>query len=370
MLTKKIADKIIQAGIAAPSGDNLQPWQFHWDGANHIDVLIRDLDIDKSLFNIIYRGQKLVSLITIGTAVENMRICAEDLGYVLHTTYFPPSSEKNCVVHAEFIKDESLKNQTSAIFSSLISQRCTNRKIYNGKPIDALIKEGILEGLSPYKEINVYWIEEPQKKKRLAEFTRAADQIMFETQGLLAPLMDSIRWNKKEAERTRDGLPIETLELGWMERQSFRVFALWPLVKILNYVGLSRFASQTAQQLTNSASALGLFTLKQTDDLTNYIHGGEAFEKFWLLATSHNIALQPMVGIIFLINRVELLNGQGLPPKHIKIVRRIKEELYQLLNLPQDELPIILCRLGYATPPSVKTLRRGGNIHPTGEDTF
>ncbi len=360
MLTEQIAYQLIKVGIAAPSGDNLQPWKFYWDnGKDSIDIAIRDLDVDQSLFNIIYNGQKLVSLITIGTAVENMRVCAGHLGYRMQTTYFPQNSPtKSCVVRTEFIQDESAKKFSSSLLYPFISKRCTNRKIYDGNPINKTIADHFAKEVQNYKNIQLYWIENQEKRQKLAQFSKAADQIMFETQGLLRPLMDSIRWNKKQAEKYGDGLPIETLELDWMKSQSFRMFACWPLVKFLNHFGLSLFASRQAKRLINSSSALALLSLEVRDDLNGYIQGGEAFEKLWLLATSYNISLQPMVGILFLINRVELLNGEGLCQRHIEKVRAIKEELFPLLNIKKTETPLILCRLGYAPPPSSKTLRQ------------
>jgi len=357
MLTEKIAHQLIEAAIAAPSGDNLQPWKFSWDGQDSIDFMVNP-DIDESLFNIKYQGQKIASLMAIGAAVENVRVCAGHLGYALKSTYFPPSDTKNCVVRAKLIIDNIVKKQNFSALHSFIPKRCVNRKLYNGQRIDQDLQQEILDEAQKNTTIKISWINDENRRRTLAQMARKADQILFETQGLLSPLMDSIRWTKKQTESSRDGLPIETLELDWMKKQSFRMFTNWPLVNILNQIGLSKIASQPTEQMMNSSSAIVLFSFEGKQDLIQYICGGEIFEKFWLLTAAHGMSFQPMAGIAFLINRVDLLNGEGLSQKNIQKIHAMKKELIVLLDLKSTETPLMFSRIGYAPPPSSKTLRK------------
>ena len=74
-LGKEVADRIIEAGALAPSGDNLQPWLVERIGdAIRISV---DGSRDRSLYNFRYQA----SLIAIGAMAENMTIAGRELGF-------------------------------------------------------------------------------------------------------------------------------------------------------------------------------------------------------------------------------------------------------------------------------------------------
>src|SRR3989338_3310518 len=110
--------KIVEAGIQAPSGDNCQPWRFVVKG-NTIE-LYNLPERDNSLYN---WGQR-ASYVAHGALLENMSIAASQLGYTLSIDLFPEKSDTNFIARVTLIEVEA-KNEPlyDAIF-----KRCNNRK--------------------------------------------------------------------------------------------------------------------------------------------------------------------------------------------------------------------------------------------------
>ena len=335
----------------------MQPWRFKWDGSSIIDIYI-DPGIDNSLYNIEYDMQEIASLVSLGAVIENMRIRASYLGFGIKLDYLLSPKDKSFFARITLIEDRDAGREETSFLNQYIPKRCVNRKAYYAKEIDKEIQDKVKKEAKKYEDIKLYWLEDKKKIKKLAGLVSMADKIMFETEGLLLPLMKSIRWTRKEEETTMDGMPLKSLELGWFDAKGLRLFSCWRLVKFLNYFGLSRIASRRSVRLMESSAAICLLTaIFKENDVKDFIRGGELLERIWLLLSSFDIAVQPMAGLAFLINRVKLLNGQGFSRVHIKEINAMKEILYPIFNLKDEEMPLILLRLGYSSAPSSRATR-------------
>ena len=154
-----------------------------------------------------------------------------------------------------------------------------------------------------------------------------------------------------------DGMPIDSLELGRLQGKAFRLFSSWGLVSFLNQLGFSRFASRHSLHPMRSAPAVCLLTMRG-GARSDYVRGGRVLERVWLTLTSLGIAMQPMTGITFLILRLRIAEGEGLSSAHRQRLALIQRQLYDLFPLGDQEALILLFRIGYADPPSGRSLRR------------
>ena len=78
---------IVKAASLAPSGDNCQPWCFHWDGREL--VVTHDEERDRHALNRAHHG----SLVSLGCVLESIRIAALHEGLsVKWTVVFNPLS--------------------------------------------------------------------------------------------------------------------------------------------------------------------------------------------------------------------------------------------------------------------------------------
>src|SRR3989338_3222161 len=127
MISKEDILKIIKAGTQAPSGDNSQPWEFKIQGDK---VFVYNLpNRDNPILNFEQRG----AYIAHGALIENMVIASKYFGYIVDITIFPDQVDQNCTALLVF-KGQQDKNSGDDLYK-YISQRSTNRKIYQSRPL-------------------------------------------------------------------------------------------------------------------------------------------------------------------------------------------------------------------------------------------
>ena len=198
-------------------------------------------------------------------------------------------------------------------------------------------------------------VESEEEKRAVAKVIGLNDRLVFENRYLHSFLFDHIRWSDEEAQQTRDGLDIKTLELAPPDALAFRLFKNYSLLQALNLFGISKLVAKNAEKLAMSASAIGIIAMSgsKADD---YLAAGRALQRVWLEATRLGLSFQLVTGITFLMQRV--LDGEtsALAPKHVELIMREYEKIVGLLKLKGETLTVMF-RVGHSTSPSAKSLR-------------
>jgi hypothetical protein len=344
-LTGNFVERMARAGALAPSGDNLQPWSFAIDGDT---LLIRhDPTRDLSLFNVQY----LASFIALGAAVENITIAASGEGYWARVAYFPNGQNNEVVGRVSFEPGGQ-----PDVLAAVLGRRCTNRRSYEKAAISPATLAS-LDVTKRFSAINLTWVEDPIRLRSLGKIIARADRLIFENQRIHNHLFSTLRWSQAEVERTRDGLPIDSLELGKLGSFAFRGLKSWPLVRFLNHFGFSKIAAGKSIELMRRCSAAGLITAPDTSP-RSFLEAGRAFQRLWLQATKENLALQPMTAIIFFQLRARLADYSGLTNDQITIVDGLCDDLKKFFAFPENRVSAMLFRIGFAAAPSRRTIRR------------
>jgi hypothetical protein len=344
-LTGNFFERMARAGALAPSGDNLQPWSFAIDGDT---LLIRhDPTRDLSLFNVQY----LASFIALGATVENITIAASGEGYRTRVACFPNGQNDQMVGRVSFEPG----GQPDAL-AAVLDRRCTNRRAYEKAAISPATLAS-LDVTKRFSAINLFWEQDPIRLQSLGKIIARADRLIFENPRIHNHLFSTLRWSQAEVERTRDGLPIDSLELGKLGSLAFRGLKSWPLVRFLNHFGFSKIAAGKSIELMRRCSAAGLITAPDTSP-RSFLEAGRAFQRLWLQATEKNLALQPMTAIIFLQLRSRLNDYGGLMDEHFVIVDELNRDLGRFFELSETTVPAMLFRIGFAARPSERTIRR------------
>jgi len=337
--------KIVAAGILAPSGDNSQPWKLYYDGTTlH---LVNVPERDTSLYNV----NDIASFIAFGALIENMSIAAQSLGYLTDVSLFPKGDKVPVVASISFAKGQ-VRNDPLLPY---IPQRCVNRKAYKRKQLSQSVIGSLRKSADDGKEAKLCLIEKGKEKNLLANILALNDRIVFENEKLHDFLFTHIRWSKDEIETSRDGMSIKSLELGAFQSKMMKVLSSWKIVEFMNIFGLSRFVPQQSYQLCKGASALCILSYAGTG-LDSYLNGGRVLQRIWLTATSLDLSLHPMTGLIYLIRRVRS-GGKGLSKNHKKMLLDSFDTVKQLCPLGDNESYIMAFRIGYADPPSDKSVR-------------
>ena len=338
--------RIVEAGILAPSGDNCQPWQVYINGGK---LYLKNIeDKDRSLYN----TKSIASFIAFGAMIENMTITAGSLGYDTSVTLFPEGENSSVVAAMDFVRGRTIVDP----LLRFISKRCVNRKRYKPEQLGSQAKESLLKAAAEIQGAEIYIIEDDAKKRQMAKVLSINDRILFENKNLHDFLFDHLRWSKEEVESTRDGMSIESLELGDFQGRMFRLFASWKLVGFLNFFGFSRLVPAQSYKLCAGSTAVCVLLMKGTG-FDGFVNGGRALQKIWLTASSLGMSLHPMTGVTLLIQRMRMTGKNDLSSAHEKVLRKLEGRLKKLLPIDDGKSIIMTFRIGYADPPSDKSLR-------------
>ena len=343
-LPPEVRQAILRAGMSAPSGDNLQPWRLAWQ-QNSL-LLQHDTTRDTSLYNVLGSA----AIIALGAMIETMVIMASTFGYRTEVSYFPDVNQRDIAARLGFFSGGASDSLGQVIF-----ERCVNRKPYACCRLSPSVIGFVGAAAERFGGVSVEWLEGDRGLKRLARLLRI-DRLLFENTHLHRQFFSCLRWTKEEVASTRDGLPVETLEIGAAGTRLFHLLRSWHVVNVLNGFGFSRIAGRRSAQLIRRSSAVGVLTIAQPSP-ESFLDVGRAFQRVWLEATAQGLSLQPMTGVLLLQLRLLLQQTEGLSQRQIDVLASTRDQLASLFDLKR-EVPVVMFRIGMADSPTARTIRR------------
>lgn len=343
-LDRSTVAQIVRAGLLAPSGDNCQPWRFVWNGRGLDLILVYERA--ESLYDV----QHTASWIALGATITNMRLMAQARGYDVSAQLFPRGHGEP---HAARISFEPMTPHHDPL-TSVLEARCANRRPYQRTPLTAALRDELLATARSGPGTSLELIEIDQAKRTVAALAARNDQILFENRALHDGLYRWLRWTTQES---GDGMPIGSLELHPVERPGFHLLGSWPVAHTLAACGVTRLLPLRTQRTYQRSAALGLLTAEGQRP-EDFVHAGEVLERLWLTSTLQGLAFQPITGMICLLLRCRLAEGQGLSPRHRALVEATGAQLATVFPALAHRTPIMLFRIGFAAPPTARTLRR------------
>jgi hypothetical protein len=341
---------LVEAAASAPSGDNCQPWRFRWDG--RALQIVFDPERAESFYDI----RHVASWVSLGALLENLDLRAASLGLRPATELWPEGGAGTIAARVVFTSREHAPSPLAAA----IAERCVNRRPYRRDRLPDAVIEELLAAGRRVPGVRTRLVEGARERSRLARLAALNDRVLFECRPLHAGLQRWLRWTPEEVLRTRDGMPIESLELARVERQGFRLLSSWPLARLFGLLGGTRLLPLRARLTYTRSAALGLITV-EGGGREGFVRAGRVVERIWLTATARKVAFQPITGVTFLLLRLWLEHGAGLSPAHRRLLERIGGQLRGMLRLRPDELPVMLFRVGVADPPTARAPRLSGS---------
>jgi hypothetical protein len=339
--------EIIKAAASAPSVANSQPWFF---SSTNSTIYVH---LDKKRADSFGNAGNTVSYVNFGAVIENIIIAAHNFGFDTKLLFFPEDKTDSIIVQIDLVK---VTHMDSSLFE-FIFKRHTNRRPFKREPIPALISKSLIDIADSFKGSHLYWISDQPTINRLALLIKQTDTIMYEHPRLHADLFKWIRWTGEEVIRTGDGLSIKSLEVSKLQEAGFKFLSSWKTMNFLNRFGVSRFVSNYSYKLAKSSAAIGLIVM-DSNIPEDFINGGRLFERIWITATSQGLSLHPMCPIVVLTTIYLLFGGKGFGEKHQKVLRHVYDEMVNIFPIKKENALIILFRVGYAMPPTERSLRR------------
>ncbi|WP_254533645.1 Acg family FMN-binding oxidoreductase [Natrinema gelatinilyticum] len=297
---------LLRYAILAPSSHNSQPWEFGIR-ADAIDVFA-----DESRWLEIADADKRELFLSVGCAIENLRIAAAHFGYAVSVDY-RPSDGDDPVATVHLDPDAETASRARPDLFDAITDRHTTHHAYDDQPIP----EGVLDrlrGCVRETAVTLLVIDEADRKESIGRLQLRADEHQFDDAAYRAEL----------------GHWIGTGALG----------ASWLMARVgrlaVTHLDLGDREGRKNAALLERAPVLAVL-VTETDDDESRMRAGQAFERLTLLATSEGIAHHPV--------------SQTLE------VPQIKSELAAELGL-EESVPQHLFRLGYSDEDEKHTPRR------------
>ena len=358
-VTRKAFRYMVSAGMAAPSGDNVQPWRFSL-GENRIDIML-DRIADQSFFNV----RQAASLLACGAAVQNMVFAAGSLGLECRTEFFPTARD-------EGVKTEPTEGPTASLYltpqgdafhelmDSALWRRRTNRLFYWPEPVPLAVWERLCALADLEGDALLLHRADKGSLKTLAGAVKLADRIRVERKDVHEHLMGLIHFEPSSdpgefrPPHLRRGMFLEELRAGPLGNLYLRAVRPWPRMRLANSLGLGGVMPAYSALCMRLSGGAGLICAKGGDEEAIF-RAGRALQRVWCALEHHGYAVQPMAGLTLFHLRLRLEGEKAFEARHARLLRKAWEAASAVFAPPEDCVPLLMFRVGRTFP-----IRQGG----------
>ena len=346
---KENIKKILEYGISAPSGENCQPWRFEVE--NNIIKTYNIPEKDLSLYNFEQHG----SLIAHGALLENISIASKYFGYNPSISILPNRNNPNLTSIITLDKSQSFKDP----LFDFIKIRSTNRNPYKTQPLTEEQKNKIVNS-SNFKNFTIKLTENKDIKIKLAKALTVSDAMLFENRKIHDFLFSHLIFDENESKKLKSGFYIKELALPLPIEKVFKFAKEWRRVLLLNKFGFSKIAAKGNIGLYSKVGAIGAIVVdgKSSED---FVAAGRVMQRMWLTSTSLNLAVQPVTGVIFFIQRILAGQLNNFSPRHIKLVKDAYFEIEKMFDAENKTIAMTF-RIGFPKKEGFKSLRKPPEI--------
>jgi hypothetical protein len=312
--------RLLAAAIRAPSGDNCQPWRFHFTG-EHAVVIAPHFERAKSFFDYGHRATAL----SIGASIENMRVQAASEGFTA-TVAYADSEETERWASMTFSCDQPVPASPERV--AALFQRTVNRRPFLPLPLASSVHSRLLH--EPVDGTTVEIITDRRRIGQWAQVIELADRIRYSHPVIHEELFSKLLLNGRMVQERRMGLGIERLGVGPLGAQLLRWLRPWKRVQRLSRWGLVRVLARQSGLLARSTGALVLITIAEITR-RDWIRAGEQVQRLWIRAQEEALQTHPMPVALYLDQRYQ---GEGLDkflPAHHMLLEQLRSRLAGLI---------------------------------------
>lgn len=255
---------LLQYANLAPSTRNSQPWRFSV-GENTVGIFA-DLSRWQPVSD---RGRREL-YISLGCALENLLVAAEQFGFRHTVHYFPQPSNEELAATVVFQPGGEVSDNRTGIALHSITARHTHRGLYQDEPIVEEVRRRLLNCCND-PDLRMDLTDDPAIRSRVLELNLHADEMEFADP----------EFRKELGYWVAKGL------FGGPRLLSRLAGTLFARINLGGAIGKRNAA------VLSSAPLIGLISTR-LDDRTSQVRTGQMLERLWLRATSIGLALQPM----------------------------------------------------------------------------
>lgn len=337
---------LVAWATTAFSGGNCQPWAFQWHGGRL--VLRHDVARSESFLDVEHRA----SFLAFGSVVENLVLAAPAMGLVAEVDVLPDPRDPR------HIADIVLRTGGGEVDALLrhVPDRVTNRRFTARRPLDPAHRDRMSDAAAS-RGASVWWLEDPDALDAVASVIGRADRVRMLHRVMHGEMMGEMRWTLEEVERTRDGLDLATLEFTPSDVAAIRMISSWPVMRMVGAVGGGVGLERPTKKAIAASSAVGLLTVDGLDE-RSFLRAGRALQRLWLQATADGVAFQPMTAMTYMFHRLVHVGAAGFTENEARELGELRRRYAELFPVRPDRAEPMLFRVGYAPPPTARSLRR------------
>lgn len=304
---------LVTYAAMAPSGHNAQPWLFR--------VRDREIDLLSDWSRLIHTADvdRREMYVSLGCALENLLIAAEEFGLAHEVTYFPDQQHDPALVaRIRFDPSGEMTSFRPPGLFAMIPQRHTNRRQFERRPIDREQLD-LLGSCIAEPGVVIDFSSDSQERNALSRLVLQADHDQLGNQNYRQELA---RWT----DRGSFGEP-------WL-RAHLHGF-------LLRRCGNLDLESKRDGELLKSAPTFGVISTAG-NSRTLQVKAGQAFQRMWLMATALGIQIHPMTRVLQVANLKDdlraLIDSGDLYPQQTFRMGYAQADLHPVKRRPVAEL--------------------------------
>jgi hypothetical protein len=345
-----IIDEIVNDARKAPSAGNNQPWliiKYY----NHLLICHQE-----QISNTWGDYAKMGALMSMGGLIETIRCSAVAAGLNAEVVFNVEKSTP--LAHITISKLAGEEPDIEAIDRvNKLKKRHTDRVSASTKPIDPfLISQVILE----CNTITPIVITDKDILIKLANWAGECDKIRIFNEEGHKEFFNELRWNDSELASTKDGISIQDAGLTEAEKAGFYMAKDYESIELIKQLNLGNGFKKISQKNLSKASTVIIYTIKNFNRSSLIQAGGEILHQ-WAKFNSVDIAVYPMLSIVFMLNRYRNNAIEGLSPANLNMLNEISNDFYKLLNISDESCPIFLMKLSHKTHKVKESVRKDLN---------
>ncbi len=356
--TKNQINKIIEAAIIAPSAGNNQPWKWAYYKNNLF------------LFHDRYRSwswgdyEGMGSLMSLGTALENIHLQANLLNLEDTVRFFPIEEEQTLAAVISFtILNHAIDNTTQSIAENL-HKRFTNRKLGIKKSLEPNFFLQLQSIIEKESNVKLYILDKQQQLDELGKIIAGCDKIRVLHEQGHEEFYNEIKWNTEQAKKDNDGIDLTTVDIKQSEIAGLSIAKDWKAVSLLAKWDKGDAFMKLSINAINAASAILIFTIPEFNP-KELILAGKAIEKAWIFANMKGISVHPFLSSVFFFSRLIQGKGNGFPPHIIKELTELRKSFIDIFEPENNKgttySEVFIMKLSIADDIGTRSLRKPMN---------
>ncbi len=256
--------ELVRYATLAASGHNTQLWRFAIDGRSidiHPDATRRLPAVDPS-------DREL--WISLGCALENLIVAASASGYAAEVTY-PDAAD---AIHIQLTPSAA---SGSPLFDAIPARQNT-RSVYDGQPVPHVQLDRI-QAVPLEPDVSLHMVTRPSDMATVREYVALGNLRQYADSAFIAELTRWVRFNKKEALASLDGLYARCSGNPTVPR--------WLGQLVLAHTQPQQQADADDSKLHSSSGVVVIASA--TDGKAPWVRTGQVYERLALTLTSLNI---------------------------------------------------------------------------------